>query len=302
MRATTQFLSLLLLSTFLLNACIFTYRDPDKAEPVISEMKAKGMPGHPEKVWAEAPTADSSPMAITSKTFIELARKLNPAVVNIFTETKVPTRVGDPLGIFTIRTPFLDLSANALGTGFLISSDGFLLTNAHVVSRAVEIKIFLWKTSEVKKARLIGIDRPSDLALLKIESKQPLPYLPLADANSVRVGEMVIAIGNPYGLQHSLTDGLISAKNRKMPSESKDSCNYFLQTSALINPGNSGGPLINLQGEVVGVNTAIVAGSQGIGFAVPCDLIKEIVPHLMRSGKVGPGQRRKCEEPSEPQR
>jgi serine protease Do len=264
-------------------------------------MKATGMPRHSGKVWAEAPPADSSPLAITSKTFIELARKVNPAVVNIFTETRVPTRVGGPLGIFTIRTPFLDFSANALGTGFLISTDGFLLTNAHVVSRAVEIKIFLWKTSEVKKARLIGIDRPSDLALLKIEDEEPLPYLPLADASSVQVGEMVVAIGNPYGLQHSLTDGLISAKNRKMPSESKDSCNDFLQTSALINPGNSGGPLINLQGEVVGVNTAIVAGSQGIGFAVPSDLIKEILPHLTRSGKVDPGQRRKCEEPSEPQ-
>jgi len=199
-RVTNQLLSLLFLSTFLLNACIFTYRDSDNAEPVMAEMKATGMPGHPGKVWADAPPADSNPVTITSQTFIELARKLNPAVVNIFTETNVPTRVGGPLGIFTIRTPFLDFSANALGTGFLISSDGFLLTNAHVVSRAVEIKIFLWKTSEVKKAKLIGIDRPSDLALLKIESKKPLPYLPLADVTSVQVGEMVVAIGNPYGV------------------------------------------------------------------------------------------------------
>ena len=291
MRVTTQLLLLLLLLVFLLSACIFTYRDPDKAGPVLAEVKAMGMPGHPEKVWTDAPPAVSQPVAITSQTFIELAQKVNPAVVNIFTETNVPTRVGGPLGIVTIRTPFLDLKANALGTGFLISPDGFLLTNAHVVSRAVEIKIFLWKTSEVKKARLIGIDRPSDLALLKIEDDEPLPYLPLADASSVRVGEMVVAIGNPFGLKHTLTNGLISARDRKLPKEVKGSENHFLQTNALINPGNSGGPLINLGGEVVGVNMAIVAGSQGIGFAVPIDLVKEIVPYLMRSGKVEPGQR-----------
>jgi serine protease Do len=129
------------------------------------------------------------------------------------------------------------------------------------------------------------------LALLKIEDDEPLPYLPLADANSVRVGEMVVAIGNPFGLKHTLTNGLISARDRKLPKEVKGSENHFLQTNALINPGNSGGPLINLEGEVVGVNMAIVAGSQGIGFAVPIDLVKEIVPYLMRSGKVEPGQR-----------
>jgi len=293
MKINVKVLAFLFLLIFLLSGCIFTYRDPDKAGAVLAEIKATGMPGHPEKVWTDASRAVSRPVTITSQTFIELAQKVNPAVVNIFTETNVPTRIGGPLGIFTIRTPFLDLKANALGTGFLISPDGFLLTNAHVVSRAVEIKIFLWKTSEVKKARLIGIDRPSDLALLKIEDDEPLPYLPLADARSVRVGEMVVAIGNPFGLKHTLTDGLISARDRKLPREVKGSENHFLQTNALINPGNSGGPLINLRGEVVGVNMAIVAGSQGIGFAVPIDLVKGIVPYLMRSGKVETGQRRR---------
>lgn len=125
----------------------------------------------------------------------------------------------------------------------------------------------------------------------KTESKKP--DIPLADASSVLVGEMVVAIGNPFGLKHTLTNGLISARDRKLPKKVKGSENLFLQTSALINPGNSGGPLINLRGEVVGVNMAIVAGSQGIGFAVPIDLVKEIVPHLMRSGKVEPGRRRR---------
>jgi len=288
MHVTKRLLATLLFLTCLLNGCIFTYRDPDKAGPVLAEIRATGMPGHPEKVWTDALPAVSSPVTITSQTFIELAQKVNPSVVSIFTETNVPTRIGGPLGLITIRTPFLDLKANALGTGFLISSDGFLLTNAHVVSRAVEIKIFLWKTSEVKNARLIGIDRSYDLALLKIEDDEPLPYLPLADAGLVQVGEMVVAIGNPFGLQHTLTNGLISAKDRKLPKEVKGSEYSFLQTSALINPGNSGGPLINLRGETVGVNTAVAAGSQGIGFAVPINLVKEILPYLMHSGRVEP--------------
>ena len=291
MRITITLLAILLLLIFLPCSCIYTYSDPDKVKPVQAEIKATGMPGYATKVWTDAPVANNRPVAITSRTFIELAEKVNPAVVSIFTETNVPTRAGGPLGLFTIRTPFLDLKAEALGTGFLINSEGFLLTNAHVVSRAVETKVLLWKTSEVKKARLIGIDRPSDLALLKIEDDEPMSYLPLADHKSVQVGEMVVAIGNPFGLKHTLTNGLISAKNRKLPEELKGNDNYFLQTSALINPGNSGGPLINLRGEVVGVNMAIVAGSQGIGFAVPIDLVKEIVPHLMQSGKVEDGQR-----------
>lgn len=277
---------ILLLSLPLVNGCIYTYSDPAKVEPVEAEIKATGMPGRPVKVWTDAPPGDNRAVTITNQTFSNLAQKVNPAVVSIFTETNVPIRMGGPLGLFTIRTPMLDFSANALGTGFLISSDGFLLTNAHVVSRAVQTKVLLWKTSEVKNARLIGIDRPSDLALLKIEDDEPLPYLPLADPESVDAGEMVVAIGNPYGLQHTVTNGLISAKNRKLPEEVKQSEYCFLQTSALINPGNSGGPLINLRGEAVGVNMAIVAGSQGIGFAIPIDVVKDVVPHLMRSGRV----------------
>jgi serine protease Do len=215
-----------------------------------------------------------------------LAEKVNPAVVNILTKTNVPTRVGGPLGLITIRTPFLDLTAQALGSGFIVNPDGFLLTNAHVVSRAVDINILLWKTSQVKKATLVGIDRASDLALLKIDADAPLPYLPLADPGSVQIGGIVAAIGNPYGLKHSLTSGLISAKHRRITPDADDDSAGFLQTSALINPGNSGGPPVNLKGEIVGVNTAGIANSQGIGFAVPSEVIRDVVPQLMRSGRV----------------
>ena len=169
-------------------------------------------------------------------------------------------------------------------------ANGFLLTNAHVVAEADEIKIFLWQESEVCAAQLVGMDVASDLALLKIERRQPLPFLTLADSDAVAVGEMAAAIGNPFGLEHSITDGLISAKHRRLHEGRQGYFEDFLQTSAAINPGNSGGPLLNLHGEVVGVNTAVVEGGTGIGFAAPSNLVREVVPHLIRAGRVIPSR------------
>jgi serine protease Do len=146
--------------------------------------------------------------------------------------------------------------------------------------------VYLWNESEVKSAQVVGLDRVSDLALLKISHNKPLPFLQLADSDAVEVGEFAVAIGNPFGLNHSLTDGLISAKHRRLHEGKAGQYEDFLQTSAQINPGNSGGPLIDLRGAVVGVNTAIIAGGQGIGFAVPSNLAKEVVPHLLSYGRV----------------
>jgi serine protease Do len=285
-----QSLTILLVVLFAtqLAGCVFAYRGPEPGVQPQVTVHPTGLPGQPETVWKDAPTPARRAEPLTSETYVELAERVNSAVVNIFTETAIKTRVGDPLGLFTIRTPNMDFAANALGTGFLISPDGFVITNAHVVAQADEIKVFLWQISEVKKAKIVGIDRASDVALLKISHRDPLPYLPLADSDAVRVGEIVVAVGNPFGLQHSLTDGLISAKHRRLHKDQRARYEDFLQTSAQINPGNSGGPLLNLHGEVVGVNTAVVAGGQGIGFAVPANLIKGIVPHLMRSGRVQP--------------
>ncbi|NLH48521.1 MAG: trypsin-like serine protease [Myxococcales bacterium] len=286
MKRMVQILLVVLLG-FGLSGCFFAYRAPvdDGATPVV-DRQPRGLPGYPEKIWTDAPDDNGQAMPLASDTFVKLAGRANPAVVNIFTETNIRTRVGDPLGLFTIRTPNLDFNANALGTGFLISPDGFLLTNAHVVASADEVKVYLWNESEVKTAQVVGIDRVSDLALLKISHSKPLPFLQLADSDSVEVGEMAVAIGNPFGLNHSLTDGLISAKHRRLHEGKAGQYEDFLQTSAQINPGNSGGPLLDLHGAVVGVNTAIIAGGQGIGFAVPSNLAKEVVPHLLSYGRV----------------
>jgi len=277
---------LLIAATVQVGGCFFATRGPEPTGEIA--VRASGLPGHPEAVWAEGAAGRIETRTLTSETFVELSERVNPAVVSIFTETKVETRFGDPLGLFTIRTPNLDFSAKALGTGFFISPDGFLLTNAHVVLMADEIKVYLWQQSDVKTARLVGLDRRSDLALLKIRPDEAVPYLALARSDEARVGEIVVAIGNPFGLQHSLTDGLISAKHRQIHKGQKALYEDFIQTSAAINPGNSGGPLLNLRGEVVGVNTATIQGGQGIGFAVPSDLVRDIVPHLMRAGRVQP--------------
>jgi serine protease Do len=271
-------------SLLLLAGCVFAYRPPDDSPHAAAA--PKGMPGFPEKLWVDAPPHELQSIPLATDIFTRLSAHADPAVVNIFSTTNVQTRVGDPLGLFTVRTPNLDFSAKALGTGFLISPDGFLLTNAHVVAEADEIKVFLWQESEVRVARLVGLDVASDLALLKIEYKQPLPFLTLADSDAAAVGEMAAAIGNPFGLEHSVTNGLISAKHRRIHEGRQGAFEDYLQTSAQINPGNSGGPLLNLYGEVVGVNTAVVQGGQGIGFAVPSNLVKEILPHLMRAGRV----------------
>ena len=130
----------------------------------------------------------------------------------------------------------------------------------------------------------------TDVALLKIKTNRQLPYLPLADSDSISIGAPVIAVGNPFGLAHSLTTGVISAKNRNLkPGTRKGNAVLYLQTSALINPGNSGGPLLNLDGEVVGINTAIIARAQGIGFAIPANLVKQLAPDLVRYGSVERG-------------
>ncbi len=237
--------------------------------------------------------------ANTMPDFVELAAKLSPAVVNISTdepdepaETVEPPEGIEPPGshegIPHSHSPFEEFGgpqhSKALGSGFIITKDGYILTNEHVVENPGKVTV---TTQDGRNyiAKIIGHDDKSDIALLKIDAKHDLAVAPLGNSNELRVGEWVMAIGNPFGFDHSVTAGIISAKGRFIPGNYEN----FIQTDASINPGNSGGPLIDLRGDVVGVNCAIythTGSSMGIGFAVPIDLVKEELPQLKTAGKV----------------
>ena len=180
---------------------------------------------------------------------------------------------------FQVPIPFKS-EGFSLGSGFLINREGYILTNAHVISNAVNIHVVLAEGKKEYPAKIIGIDRLTDTALIKIEPDFVPTVLPFGDSDKLQMGEMVLAIGNPLGFQHSVTSGLISAKERATPHAGNRYTN-FLQTDSAINPGSSGGPLINLYGEVVGINTAIVEQAQLIGFAIPINTVKGVMGMLI---------------------
>ncbi len=236
------------------------------------------------------------------QSFADLVAKVKPAVVNISTTTTVkipgspfrhffgPDEGGEPFGDFFHKffgeIPDQELKQQSLGSGFIIDKDGYIITNNHVVDGADEIKVKLADGREYK-AKVIGRDPKTDLALIKISSLfKDLPALSLGDSDKMRVGDWVLAIGNPFGLEETVTQGIISATGRVIGSGPYDN---FLQTDAPINPGNSGGPLINLSGEVIGINSAIIQSGQGIGFAIPSNMAKKITPQLKEKGRVSRG-------------
>jgi len=224
--------------------------------------------------------------------FAAIAKKTMPVVVNISTLSQRTPRSGsnDPIEDFFNRffgeTPPKENSQRSLGSGILISKDGEILTNYHVVRNADTIKVKLADQSEYE-ARLIGKDDRTDLALIKIRrSGGNLPFAKLGSSSQLDVGDWVMAIGNPFGLEHTVTAGIVSAKGRVIGAGPYDN---FIQTDASINPGNSGGPLINAEGEVIGVNSAIFSqsgGNVGIGFAIPGDLAKKVADQLRKNGRV----------------
>ena len=228
-----------------------------------------------------------------SPDFVELSKRLKPTVVNIRTTKNIKPRAGSP---FMGNDPFADLfgqffgqqapqqprKQQGMGTGFIISADGFILTNNHVVNGADEIMVKLSDGREIK-AELKGLDDKLDVALLKISDKAVLPFAELGDSDALEVGEWVMAIGNPFGLAHTVTAGIVSAKGRVIGSGPYDD---YIQTDASINPGNSGGPLFSSSGKVIGINTAIIANGQGIGFAIPINMAKSVAEQLKATGKV----------------
>ena len=222
--------------------------------------------------------------------FTPLVEQASPAVVNISTRQKLPDRAmaRGQLSIPDLEgLPPMLREAQSLGSGFIISNDGYILTNNHVVADADEILVRLSDRSE-HKAKLVGADPRSDVAVLKIEAKN-LPTLKLGDSNKLKVGEWVLAIGSPFGFDHSVTAGIVSAKGRSLPNESYVP---FIQTDVAINPGNSGGPLLNLEGEVVGINSQIFTrsgGFMGLSFAIPIDVALNVADQLKKAGKVSRG-------------
>lgn len=232
--------------------------------------------------------------------FVGLAKRLSPTVVNISTiQVREATR--DMPNPFGDDHPFSELwkkfgnpiprgpsRERSLGSGFIISRDGYILTNHHVIENAEVVYVKLSDKREFE-AEVVGSDPKTDVALLKIKVDGNLPTAPLGDSNRLQVGEWVLAIGNPFGLEHTVTSGIVSAKGRRIGAGPYDN---FIQTDASINPGNSGGPLINRSGEIVGINTAIFTrggGNIGIGFTIPINLVKEILPQLKDNGKVTRG-------------
>jgi serine protease Do len=228
----------------------------------------------PEWGAAKALASEKANAAAATASIPDLVEKLSPAVVNIATTRVVKNRL-------TGR----DVSQQGMGSGLIISADGYIFTNHHVVNKADRIKVKLADEKEYD-ATVKGQDAATDLALLKIDPDAELPFAALGDSDRCRIGETVFTIGNPLGLNHTITAGIISAKGRVIGAGPYDN---FIQTDASINPGNSGGPLCNLQGEVIGINTAIVAQAQGIGFAIPNNMAKSILGDLKTSGRITRG-------------
>lgn len=226
--------------------------------------------------------------------FVHLSKELKPVVVNISTSRNhaKPTAVS---GAATLLDDFLThllpsrsetpATQHYLGSGFIISKDGYVLTNKHVVDDARKVTI---KTADGQTypANIVGTDQKLDIALLKFEPATQLPMVSIGDSNKLEVGEWVLAIGNPFGLEQTVTAGIVSAKGRVIGAGPYDN---FIQTDASINPGNSGGPLFNTDAEVVGINTAIVPRGHGIGFATPINAVTAILPQLRHNGHVTRG-------------
>lgn len=251
------------------------------------------------QVAATQPALSQNPGTIDS--FAPLAERLSPTVVNIKVikvektgMTGMPGMRGgnqDPFGDFFehfFNQPGMtprDQKVVGAGSGVIINSNGTILTNNHVVEGAKDVKVTLADQKEFS-AKVLGRDPKTDLAVLKVDAKEALPAAALGDSDALRVGDWVIAIGNPFGLSHTVTSGIVSAKGRVIGEGPYDN---FIQTDASINPGNSGGPLFNMAGQVVGINTAIIPNGQGIGFAVPVNTAKPLIPQLITTGEVTRG-------------
>ncbi len=278
----------------------------------VATAQESGSPQPSGEAPARSGTGDDPCVRCTLPDFTRLAERLSHAVVNISSSSKGdrseerqfhggprgqmpgfppgqdPREFWEPFERFFGPMPRRRMPERSLGSGFIFDPEGYILTNNHVVENADEIRVKL-QDGEEFKAKLVGRDPKTDIAVLKIDANRPLPTIGFGDSEAVKVGEWVMAIGNPFGLEFSVTAGIVSAKGRFIGQGNYDD---FLQTDAPINPGNSGGPLLDLNGRVVGINTSIFSrsgGNIGIGFAIPINLAKELIPQLREKGRVTRG-------------
>lgn len=260
---------------------------PSQAEPVAqAAMQAAGTSGSMSAFPSFADVADRVMPAVVSITTTEIftektRRNANPNPFDFFfpdPRRQQPEQEDE------------EHQQQSGGSGFIISPDGYILTNNHVIEGASKVQVRYGDRDEIAEAKIIGRDPSTDLALIKITVDKQLPIVKLGDSDTIRVGDWAIAIGNPFQFERTLTVGVISAKNRALGiSQATSSFENFIQTDAAINFGNSGGPLLNIQGEVIGINTAIRAAAQNLGFATPINIAKELLPQLKDKGKVTRG-------------
>jgi serine protease Do len=258
----------------------------------------------PEKTLMDASKQNVRAVAFNGSlpSFSQLVNHVKPTIVNISTTTvfngpDMQDKFMGPVNPFRDyfgedffnrffgNSPRREFKQKSLGSGFVIDREGYILTNNHVVEKASSIKVKLSDEKEYD-AKIVGRDPKTDIALIKIDVNHELPSATFGDSDKLEVGDWVVAIGNPFGLEHTVTAGIVSAKGRVIGAGPYDD---FIQTDASINPGNSGGPLLNLKGEVVGINTAIVSGGQGIGFAIPINVVQNLLPQLKSKGKIARG-------------
>ena len=250
-----------------------------------------------KQMWVEREiSGERDNVVIYNNTFADIAEMVKGGVVNIYTrnleekEARVGVSPNDIVRIpllsylfdiipFKVPIPY-NTEGFSLGSGFIINEQGYILTNAHVIHNATDIRVVLSEGRREYPAKIVGKDRITDTALIRIEPDHLLTILPLGNSDRLRIGEMVLAIGNPLGLRHSVTSGIVSATERIAPGLNEKLVD-FIQTDSAINPGSSGGPLVNLYGEVVGINTAMISKAQSIGFAIPINTVKKVMPMLV---------------------
>lgn len=292
-------LFLLISLTFSITACKNISEEP---EPDQETEKSAEQDKNTDLEIRKSDRRDAQTDSMGFPSFADLVDSQKPSVVNISTTSVVKRRGmfpgfpenspfgdNDPFEEFFKRffgdSPQKEFKRQGLGSGFIISEDGYVVTNNHVIDRAEDVEVVLEDGTKYE-AEVVGKDPKTDIAVLKIEPETPLKAVVFGDSDNLRIGEWVMAIGNPFGLGYTVTAGIVSAKGRSLGMGAYDD---FIQTDAPMNPGNSGGPLFNLNGEVVGVNTAIVARGQGIGFSIPINLAENIISQLTEEGKVTRG-------------